>query len=73
MLKTVALFYIFLSKPSFFQDSLNCIYLKKYIFCNVINIFTVTVDQFNAYLLNKSINLFEKNLTFPRLLNGSVS
>ncbi len=26
--------------------------------CNIINIFTVTLDQFNASLLDKSINLF---------------
>ncbi len=26
------------------------------IFCNIINVFTVTFDQFNVSLLNKSIN-----------------
>ncbi len=26
-------------------------------FCNIVNIFPVTFDQFNASLLNKSINL----------------
>ncbi len=26
------------------------------IFCNIVNIFTVTFDKFNAYLMNKSIN-----------------
>ncbi len=36
--------------------------------CNIINIFTVTFDQFNAFLLNKSIR--KKNLTKPKLLNG---
>ncbi len=30
------------------------------IFCNILNVFTVTFDQFNAYLLNKNINLFLK-------------
>ncbi len=35
---------------------------------NFINAFTVTFNQLNAALLNKSINLFT-NLTF---LNGSV-
>ncbi len=30
------------------------------IFCNIINVFTVTFDQFNASLMNKSINLFFK-------------
>ncbi len=28
-------------------------------FCNTINVFAVTFDQFNASLLNKSINLFK--------------
>ncbi len=26
------------------------------IFCKIINVFTVTFDQFNAFLMNKSIN-----------------
>ncbi len=30
------------------------------IFCNIINAFTVTFDEFNATLLNKSINLSQK-------------
>ncbi len=30
------------------------------IFCNIINIFTITFDQFNMSLMNKSINLFQK-------------
>jgi len=38
----------------------------------VINVFTVTFDQFNAYLLNKNINFFQINLTDPKLLNGCV-
>ncbi len=43
------------------------------IFCNIINVFTVTFDQFNASLLNKSFNFFTKiNLTEPKPLNGSV-
>ncbi len=29
-------------------------------FCNIINVFTVTFEQFNAFLLNKSINFFKK-------------
>ncbi len=32
----------------------NSIYLK-YIFCNIINVFTVIFDQMNESLLNKSI------------------
>ncbi len=34
------------------------IYLKY--FCNIKNVFTVTFDQINAFLLNKSINFFPK-------------
>ncbi len=30
------------------------------IFCNIINIFTVTFDQFKNSCLNKSINFFKK-------------
>ncbi len=30
------------------------------IFCNIINAFAVTSDQFNASLLNKCINSFKK-------------
>ncbi len=32
---------------------------SKVIFCNIINVFTVTFDQLNASLLNKSINVFQ--------------
>ncbi len=35
-------------------------------FCNIINVFTVTFSQFSASLLNKT------NLTDPKLLNHSV-
>ncbi len=39
------------------------------IICNNINVFTVTFDQFNASLLNKSNNIFKKqHLTDPKLL-----
>ncbi len=30
------------------------------IFCNIINVFILTFDQFNVSLLNKSINFFKK-------------
>ncbi len=30
------------------------------VFCNIINVFTVTCDPLNVSLLNKSINLFKK-------------
>jgi len=45
----------------------GCIYLIES-FCNIINVFTVTFDQLNGSLLNKSINLF----TDPKLLTVSV-
>ncbi len=34
----------------------NSIYV---IFCNIINVFTVTFDHFNSLLLNKNINVFK--------------
>jgi len=34
--------------------------LEMGIFCNIIDVFTVTFDQFNASLLNKSINNFKR-------------
>ncbi len=40
---------------------MNSIYFFKIeIFWNIVNVFTVTFDQFNASLMNKSINFFEK-------------
>ncbi len=48
--KTAAFFRIFLWKQ------------QHNIFCNIINAFTVTFDQLNASLLNKSVHLF-LNLT----------
>ncbi len=30
-------------------------------------VFTVTFDQFNAFLLNKSMNFFKKNYLSPNL------
>ncbi len=40
------------------------------IFCNIINVFTVSFDQFNASLID--INFFKKKSTNPKRLNGSV-
>ncbi len=40
------------------------------IFCNIINVFTVIFDQFNASMLNKNINFFKKN--YPKHLNSNV-
>ncbi len=34
----------------------------KHCFCNIINVFTDTFDQFNASLLNKSNNFLKKNV-----------
>ncbi len=41
-------------------------------FCNIMNVFTITVDQFNLSLVNKSINFFLSNLTFPKFFNSIV-
>ncbi len=53
-------------------DSLNRNLYEVEMVSNSINVFTVTFDQFNASLLNKSINLFpkKKSLTNPKLLNS---
>ncbi len=40
------------------------------IFCDIINANIVTVDHFNAPLMNKSIFFY---LTDPKLLNAGVS
>jgi len=42
----------------YYMYLLKCIkaFIKIEIFCNIINLFTVTFDKFNAYLMNKSIN-----------------
>ncbi len=31
---------------------------KRTDFCNIINVFTVNFDKFNAYLLNKIVNFY---------------
>ncbi len=46
-----------------FQDPLinkKIIYFIRNIFCGIINVFSVTFDQFNVLLLNIMINLFQK-------------
>ncbi len=48
----------------FFQDSLMYRKFKIEVFYDIINIFPVTFDQFNASLLNKSINFITQ--TFKR-------
>ncbi len=48
-----------------FQDPLinkKNIYFIRNIFCGIINVFSVTFDQFNVLLLNIMINLFQKLL-----------
>ncbi len=37
-------------------------------FCNIINVFTATSDQFNASLLNKITNFFQNKKSY-RLYN----
>jgi len=36
-------------------------------FCNIMNIVTVTLDQFNASLLNKNMNFLKKKTQSPNL------
>ncbi len=39
------------------------------ILCNILNVFTVTFDQFNTSLLNKTIHFLKKNkIIDPKLL-----
>ncbi len=58
VLKTVALLNLYV-------ETMIHVYLKyKYFISIIINVFTVTFDQFNVYLLNKSINFFLKNPNF---------
>ncbi len=60
----------------FFQDSLMNKKLKRAAFieilCNIINVFTVTFDQFNASLPSKSIKPLEWWFTYTTF-NSSVS
>ncbi len=50
--------------------------LEIEIFCNIINVFTVSFDDFNACLLIKSINFFlkqtEQNHIYPKRLSISA-
>ncbi len=68
-MKTVVLFNIFCVNRDtlLFQDSLM---IKKFrtafiIIFNILNVFTVTFDQFNWRLLYKNMNFLKKNLTNP--------
>ncbi len=44
---------------------------NKKIFCNIINVFIITFDQFKASLLNKSINLYNL-FPPPKMLNIDI-
>ncbi len=58
MLKTVVLLNILVEAIHFvFHNSRN---VKIYIFCNITNVLTVTLKQFNEPPLNKSINYLKK-------------
>ncbi len=51
--------------------------LEREIFCNIINVFALCFEQCNAFLMNRSINFHQKNLTDHKtaeyiFLNGSV-
>ncbi len=50
----------------FFQDSLMNKKFKRtaFIFCNIINVFTITFETFNVSLLNKS-KIFQKWILTP--------
>ncbi len=53
---------------------MNSIYLKCF-FCNIIDVFTVSFDQFNASLLELKyffLKKKKKNLTDPKVLNRGV-
>ncbi len=45
------------------------------IFCNIMNDFTVTFDQFNEYMLNKSIHLIKKTNSNVciKMFDGSIA
>jgi len=40
-------------------------------FCNLVNLFTVSFDQFHASLLNRSIHLFIKKILTPKGISVS--
>ncbi len=63
MLKTVVL-------PNILVETLNKeLYLIEIeILCKSINVFNVTFNQFNAYLMNRGIHSFKLNLTDPEHL-----
>ncbi len=46
--------------------------VEKYFFCDIVNVFTVTFDQLNASLLDKSIKFLKKNPIDPNLFNSTL-
>ncbi len=46
--------------------------IKREIFCNIIHIFTIAFDKFNASLLKKALFIKPKKLIKPKHLNCSV-
>jgi len=52
-------------KKNIFQDSLMNRKFKRttsiWIFCNIMNVFTIIFEKCNASFVNKSINFFKKN------------
>ncbi len=72
MLKTVALLNIYFCGnrdaffSGFFEESLKEQHLFEIkLFCNIINVFTVTYDLFNESLLNKVLISFQKKDPTP--------
>ncbi len=55
MLKTVVLFYIFIFKIIWWGSKDQ----HLSVICFVTNVFTVMFNEFNVFLLNKSINFFQ--------------
>ncbi len=43
------------------------------IFCNIINVFTVTFDHFNVSFLNKSIHFLKKNKSTEKGRTGIIT
>ncbi len=79
MLKTAVLLNIFVETQIFFKilwwieisKDQHCFVIR--IFCNIIIVFNVTFDQFNASLLNKSyFSLFPGKIFYRKLLNCSA-
>ncbi len=71
MLKTAVLLNICAETGHFFSPGWIENSKEQHLF-EILSDFTVTFDQFNAFLINKSINFFKNNLINPKLLNGTV-